>query len=138
MGGEFKGGDVTSVSFILTPLSEQDQDIELQIEQIFFGKGIPVGVRDEERVPGEFSISQNYPNPFNLSTTIEFGLPEQSEVKISLFDILGREVIVLADQEYKKGMHRLQVNGHRLASGVYFYRMEAGGRVFTETMHVLR
>jgi len=79
-----------------------------------------------ELIPDKFELSQNYPNPFNPSTTIRFALPVDSKVKISLFNILGELVADITNQEYDAGYHQATFTAVSLASGVYFYRIEAG------------
>jgi hypothetical protein len=87
-----------------------------------------VGVEDtEERtLPTEFALGQNYPNPFNPTTTIKFALPKNSDVKIIVFDVLGRAVSTLVDRNFDAGNHKVSFNASNLSSGVYFYRIEAG------------
>ncbi|HMQ80451.1 MAG TPA: YCF48-related protein [Ignavibacteria bacterium] len=74
-------------------------------------------------VPGSFELSQNYPNPFNPVTSIKFGLPEQSSVKLIIYDALGREVKALIDSELKAGNYSVDWNAADSPSGVYFYRL---------------
>ena len=91
-----------------------------------------------------YDLSQNYPNPFNPSTTIDFALPRISKVRIVIYDILGREVVRLVDGDLKEaGNYRIQWNsqnrfGNTVATGVYFYRLEAGGFVSTKKMLLLK
>ncbi|NIV91674.1 T9SS type A sorting domain-containing protein, partial [candidate division KSB1 bacterium] len=73
-----------------------------------------------------FRLEQNYPNPFNASTTIQFYLAEQTKVKITVFDVLGREVATLVDEELPQGSHERVFEADNLPSNVYFYRLEAG------------
>ncbi len=80
---------------------------------------------ETDLLPGEFRLEQNYPNPFNPSTTIQFAVPFQSKVKITLFDLLGREVTTFVDEEYKPGEYKLVFEAEGLASGIYFYRIAA-------------
>ncbi len=75
------------------------------------------------RVPEDYRLEQNYPNPFNPSTTIAFHLPAAGRVTVTLFDLLGREVRVLADAEYGPGGHRVTLDGSGFASGTYVYRL---------------
>jgi len=70
-----------------------------------------------------------YPNPFNPSTTIKFDLPVNSLVKLAVYDITGRQVAVLANGLLNRGTHSMEFNGARLASGVYFYQLEAEGKI---------
>jgi len=78
-------------------------------------------------LPTVYSISQNYPNPFNPSTKIDFELPYDSKVSILLYDISGREVGKLVNEQLTAGYHNVQFNGSNLASGMYFYRISANG-----------
>jgi len=77
--------------------------------------------------PLEYSLSQNYPNPFNPSTTMRFSIGAASHVRLAVYDILGREVAVLADGAMQPGSHSVEWNASSVPSGVYFYRIDAGG-----------
>ncbi len=81
--------------------------------------------------PKTFHLSQNYPNPFNPSTIIEYQIPNDTHVKILIFDIMGNQVAELLNGNVSAGTHVIRFNGIKLASGVYFYRIEAGE--FSET-----
>ena len=78
-------------------------------------------------VPNKFDISQNYPNPFNPTTKIDFNLPYDSKVTIKLYDISGREVMTLINEQRTAGYYTVQMNGNNLSSGMYFYRINAEG-----------
>jgi len=101
-----------------------------------------VGIDDEEikdfKMPTEFELAQNYPNPFNPSTTIRYGIKEKSSVELILYDILGRQVVVLVNEEQDAGYYKIDFNAARLASGIYFYRLQAGSFVETKKMVLLR
>ena len=85
-------------------------------------------VDNESRIsPYNYILSQNYPNPFNPATKIKFNLPVRSNVKIRVYDMLGREAAVLANNQYSAGEHEVSFNGAQLSSGVYVYRIEAAG-----------
>lgn len=75
------------------------------------------------KAPEDFYLFQNYPNPFNPSTKIRFAVPEKSNVKIYLYDILGSEISVLLDEEVNPGVQEFELNGSNLTSGVYLLRM---------------
>jgi hypothetical protein len=78
-------------------------------------------------VPSVFRLGQNYPNPFNPVTKIQYDLPKDVKVKLIIYDILGREVIRLVNNEFKQaGRYTVEFNGNNYASGVYFYRIDAG------------
>jgi hypothetical protein len=77
-------------------------------------------------VPVVCSLAQNYPNPFNPATTITYELPIASQVTLSVYDVLGREVSVLVNGRKNAGVHEVKFDGVNLPSGVYFYRLQAG------------
>ena len=95
---------------------------------------------DEQSVdiPVEFVLRQNYPNPFNPTTIIEYGLPETSTIRIDVFNMLGQRVATLVNGEQTAGYHRIQFDGRRLASGVYFYRLQSGRNVITQKMVLVK
>ena len=95
------------------------------------------GVKQDE-VPAVFSLSQNYPNPFNASTTIRYSIPKDEKVKIKVYDVLGREVKTLVDREMEAGEHRTTFKAEGLASGVYIYRIEAGGEQAVKKMLLVK
>ena len=78
-------------------------------------------------LPSEYSLGQNYPNPFNPATTISFTLPEKSNVTLEVFDISGKMVSTLVNGNMEAGYHSYSFNASELSSGVYFYRLMAGG-----------
>jgi photosystem II stability/assembly factor-like uncharacterized protein len=95
-------------------------------------------VEGEQQVPSQFTLSQNYPNPFNPNTTIKYELPKSSMVRLSVYDMLGREASVLANERRDAGVHELTFDGSNLASGVYFYRLQAGDFVQAKTFILLK
>ncbi|HAY33605.1 MAG TPA: T9SS type A sorting domain-containing protein [Ignavibacteria bacterium] len=87
----------------------------------------------------EYSLSQNYPNPFNPLTKINFALPEDGKVNLVIYDMLGREVMKLVNNELKTaGKYSVEFNGVNFASGVYFYRLEANKFVQTKRMVLIK
>ena len=89
----------------------------------------PITTAVEEEAPAiplNFVLEQNYPNPFNPSTSIAFDLPVASHVTLKIFDVNGREVAALLQQQMASGKHRVNFSGSDLTSGVYYYRLEAG------------
>ncbi|MGH2574731.1 MAG: S8 family serine peptidase, partial [Ignavibacteria bacterium] len=77
-------------------------------------------------IPNKYSLKQNYPNPFNPVTKISYNLPEAGNVKLIVFDILGREVEILINEYKQAGEYTFEFNAHNYSSGVYFYKLEAG------------
>jgi len=84
----------------------------------------PTGVEVIEAVPSSFLLLQNYPNPFNPTTIIEFFLPEQSAVKLSIVNSLGQEVETLLAEEKEPGKYKVEWNAGSFPSGIYFVRLE--------------
>ncbi len=76
--------------------------------------------------PMSYSLDQNYPNPFNPTTVIHYQLPASSQVSLKVYDVLGREVASLVDARENAGAYSVTFDGNNLASGVYFYRLQAG------------
>ncbi len=89
-------------------------------------------------IPVEFSLSQNYPNPFNPTTTIKFGIPKEVKVTLKVYDILGKEVATIVDRKMEPGYYKYEWNGVQFASGVYFYRLDAGSFVKIKKMVLIK
>jgi len=89
-------------------------------------------------LPVTTELRQNYPNPFNPSTTISFTLPSRSFVTLKVFDIIGREVAAIVSEEMSEGTYTRQWNASAFASGVYFYRLQAGSFVQTKKLIVVK
>jgi len=98
------------------------------------------GVEETEQVqlPEEFGLKQNYPNPFNPTTTISYDIPKATHVRLSVFDMLGREVAVLVDGMKQPGSFKATFDGKQVASGIYFYKMEADSKVFKQKMVLIK
>ncbi len=90
---------------------------------------VPQGV-EPSGLPVKFSLSQNYPNPFNASTKINFAVAKESDVKIVIFDVLGREVKTLVNDKMIPGEYGIYLNANDFSSGVYFYTMFLDGSFF--------
>lgn len=98
-----------------------------------------IGVENiSSEIPGTYSLKQNYPNPFNPVTNINFSIPKQSFVKITVYDNLGREVNQLVNGMYAAGSYKADFDGTNLSSGLYFYRIEAGSFVDTKSMVLMK
>jgi hypothetical protein len=86
-----------------------------------------VGIKHSSNAqPTVYLLDQNYPNPFNQVTTISYSIPKEGNVNVTVFDVLGRELYVLANEFKKAGTYNIHFNASDLSSGVYFYRMESG------------
>jgi hypothetical protein len=99
----------------------------------------PLGIKDiGGSVPSEFNLDQNYPNPFNPSTVIRYEILTRSHVTLAVFNTLGQKVAELVNGEMDAGYHKIQFNATNLASGVYFYRIQAGSYVETKSLCILK
>jgi hypothetical protein len=94
--------------------------------------------RTSDQVPRTTSLSQNYPNPFNPRTAIRFQLSAVSHVTLKVFDLLGREVADLVDEQKGPGTYTATWDARGLASGIYFYRLQAGAFVASKKMLLLK
>ena len=98
-----------------------------------------VDVDDQKvEIPSNFDLSQNYPNPFNPSTLIRYQIPSQSQVSIKVYDALGTLIQELVNEDQSAGSYELEFNAEKLASGVYFYRIQAGSFIKTKKMMLVR
>jgi predicted GH43/DUF377 family glycosyl hydrolase len=98
------------------------------------------GIYDDfsSKSPGKFMLMQNHPNPFNPTTAIEFTLPKTEFVELKIFNIIGKEVAIMVSNKLNQGNHTYQFEGKNLASGVYYYRIEAGEFQDVKKMILLR
>lgn len=118
-----KGSDLNDIKLNATLARTKYLTIPISVEQI------------SSLVPDKFELNQNYPNPFNPETIIKFSIAKSSVVKLNIFDVAGREVAKLVDNELTPGVYEYAFNGSGLSSGVYFYRLETG--FFTETKRMV-
>jgi hypothetical protein len=109
----------------------------VNLDFVQFSK-VVTGVSDVEGLPEVFTLDQNYPNPFNPSTVIRFSLPTASDVKLAVYNILGQKVATLVNEHLNAGVHTVQFDAKKMATGVYFYRIEAGSFVSSKKMLLLK
>lgn len=106
--------------------------------------GMPIVIQFLPTVPGRSALHQNVPNPFNPVTAIRFDLAHDSHVKIKIYDLAGRRVRTLLDRPMRAGWnhqvlwHGIDDRGSQVASGIYFYRMEAAGYTSTRKLVLIR
>jgi hypothetical protein len=93
---------------------------------VFVHKDLTNIARAESDIPREFSLYQNFPNPFNPKTIINYQLPMNSDVELSIYNLLGQRVATLFNKHQRAGYHQVEWDASNHASGVYFYRIEAG------------
>ncbi len=102
------------------------------------GSALITSVENNLGTPNDFALEQNYPNPFNPSTTIKFALPNESDVSLKVYDIIGNEVAVLVDENMGSGFYEVNFNASNLASGIYFYRLNAGDYTTLKKMILIK
>ncbi|MHB8132344.1 MAG: InlB B-repeat-containing protein, partial [Mobilitalea sp.] len=132
-GWKFVGwsGDVTG--------TESNIDISMDnLKNITATFEIVVSVESENAIPINYSLKQNYPNPFNPVTKIKYALPERANVKLSIYDLLARELVVLVNGTKEAGWYEVSFDGTNLSSGTYFYRLEAGNYVEVKKLLLIK
>ena len=107
---------------------------------VLYNVGGPTAVEQQQInfSPDEYVLEQNYPNPFNPSTTFEFAIPQSSLVNLAIYNILGELVKTLVNEERPAGNHSIHFNANNLASGIYFYKLQAGSFVETKKMILIK
>lgn len=95
-------------------------------------------VENEKQIPSSFSLEQNYPNPFNPSTVISYQLPVKSNVLLKVYDVLGKEIAALVNEEKPAGSYELNWYAENLPSGIYFYQLRVGYFVETKKMILMK
>jgi len=95
-------------------------------------------IEPQMELPSNFSLSQNYPNPFNPSSKITYSIPERTFVTLTVYDLLGNEIIKLVDKEQEQGKYSVTLNASRLSSGTYFYQLRAGQFIQTKKMTLIK
>jgi len=124
-------------------LAVTDPDSVVALDSCFVTIHPILSVEDPELLPDDFALSQNYPNPFNPNTVIEYSLPVQAYVTLTVFNVLGQEVTRLAEGSKGAGTHTVtwngtDIRGRMVTSGAYFYRLEAGDFKATRKMLLLK
>ncbi|MCU7493924.1 MAG: T9SS type A sorting domain-containing protein [Ignavibacteria bacterium] len=141
----FDATDITSIDFAA---SKGNVEADFYVDDIaFYGVGatvVPGGTSGVEKVggksvPAAYKLEQNYPNPFNPTTQIQFSLKQSGNVTLKVYDVVGREVATLFNNEYMgAGTYKAQFSGANLASGMYIYRLNVNGNILTNKMMLLK
>jgi N-acetylmuramoyl-L-alanine amidase len=135
LGNGILEGQLRFDSFQLRKTGSSAQSGVLYFDQLQLAERIVTDVAEDGRdLPSEYSLEQNYPNPFNPSAEIRYGVGRSGQVTIKVYDLLGREVAVLLDRHMEAGRYSVRFDGRGLSSGMYVYRMTAGGQTFIRKM----
>jgi len=101
--------------------------------------GTPVGnIKEESSLPKEFVLTQNYPNPFNPTTIIKYDIPGFSFITLKVYDVLGKEIATLVNDEKPAGSYEVEFSAIGLPSGIYFYKLQAGNFIETKKMVLMK
>lgn len=125
---EGKGTTTNQSSYSFVDKNLKQGTFSYRLKQIDFdgsfsySKAVDVSVE----LPNQFALEQNYPNPFNPTTTIEYRLPEKSNITLKIYDVLGREIVTLVNEEKEAGIYRIDFDASKLTSGVYYAQIYAG------------
>lgn len=131
-------GDSLRVKWYVKAYTQLDSQATSNSHLITFIRSV-IGIEPISTIiPGDFFVNPNYPNPFNPTTKIKFGLPKSAFVKMSVYDILGREVAVLVNEQLQAGEFQADWNASNFPSGIYFYRIEADNFVKTAKMMLVK
>jgi Secretion system C-terminal sorting domain len=126
-------------SGIIIVVQDNNQTVNYQdMCSSFTIKATTTGITDKSNLAKDFVIYPAYPNPFNNSTVISFNLPEQSPVKINVFNIAGEKIKTLVNSEMQPGLHKIRWNADEVPSGVYFYAIETKNSVETRKLILLK
>lgn len=102
------------------------------------GQIINTDVESDHGVLGEITLENNFPNPFSINTTIKFSIPTQTHVRLSVYNVLGREIAILADARKNPGKFAIDFSGTDLPPGIYFFRLETAQQRITRKMILIR
>jgi hypothetical protein len=127
---EYMGG-----LYVLGGIDELANSVDM-VEQIVL-QGT-AGVDYKQALPQEYSLAQNFPNPFNPATTIQYLVPQLSNVLLNIYDALGNKVATLVDEYKPQGSYEVTFDASHLSSGVYFYRLHAGNFVENKKMILMK
>ena len=139
----FDASKITYIGFILDKNLNPDVPVaNFEVKDIAFLNST-TGVNNKTTIPVNYSLSQNYPNPFNPSTVIRYSLPAAEKVVIKIYDIMGREIRTLVNEEKNAGTYTSEWNGRNsngttVSSGIYLYRIQAGNFVEARKMTLVK
>ncbi len=136
-GEEWKNDQWVPENELLIVINPNGISFGYLAKEIFLYYSEPTSVASEKNIVNGFNLFQNYPNPFNPTTTIKYSIPQRSIVNITVYNILGKKIITLVNEEKQAGNYEIKFDGSNFPSGVYFYKMQTNASIssstFTET-----
>lgn len=130
--------DISRLGIVIANFSNSTSSRELSLLMGKTGNAIPIRDPEFADLPKEIRVYQNYPNPFNPVTNIDFELPRVAEVKLEVYDLMGRKVQTLADGTFRLGAYSIPFDASGLASGTYLYRLQIDDMSFTKKMLLVK
>ena len=133
-------GDGLEAIMVLSPTNDDNAHQTCEVwSNTWIGDQSTVGIDgDDGVIANEFALFNNYPNPFNPVTTIKFSIPETQQVTLKVYNLMGREVVTLVDQELQAGYHTTKWHASNMASGIYFYKLMSEKKAITQKMLLLK
>ena len=132
----FAGAVVNGKIYVIGGISDWAGPEQKEVWE--YDPAVYTDVVGSSELPEHFVLEQNFPNPFNPTTVVRFQLPVASDVRLAVYDVLGREVCVLVNEKRHAGDHEVKYDGSDLASGAYFYRLQAGDFVQTRKLIIVK
>jgi hypothetical protein len=137
-----KNSSIQSFGVSIKTLDVNVGETSVYIDDIYFNKKSPTNINEQDNdladIPDNFKLFSNYPNPFNPETKIRYHLPKGTKVKVNVYDITGRQVKTLVNDNKSAGGYEVIFDGRKLASGVYLYSLEAGEYKYVKKMILLK
>ncbi len=118
--------------------TDEMNNSEIEVSLAPLAIDIDLDAENEINIPVDYALSQNYPNPFNASTTISYSLPQESEVSLDIYDIMGRKIETLVPGRQPAGEHSVVWNADHISSGVYLFRINAGSYSETRRCNLIK
>jgi len=130
-------GEVNSIIYTDGPVFSTELK-GCRIKGKVYGDTTATDVKKETEIPCGFALYQNYPNPFNPTTVIKYSLPKEARISLNVYNILGQKVKELVNQIKAPGVYEVNFDGSQLSSGIYFYRLQAGGNIATKKLIIAK
>lgn len=135
---QWLSNEIRSAPDQVNPLAKSVKDVSSSPRFSLHLSTEPLSGRVNRELPESLELAQNYPNPFNPATNITFSLPAQSDVRLAVYDLTGRKVTLLLEEQKGPGEHTVSWNAEKQASGIYLYRLETENRIISRRMTLLK